>query len=355
MTHAPSLPSEPPAVLPLVNALLRQRRLLLLLPLSLAVLVVAVGLVLPRSYTAGASFAPQSAGGSLSSLTGLAAQFGIAVPTDDAANSPDFYADLLRSGQLLRKMVDSAYVYVDHADTVRATLVQVYEIDESTPERSREKAVKRLGQQMQISTDLKTGVVTVAVQAPAADLAEQLTRYALDLVNGFNLRTRQTRATAERQFVEGRVAEAQQELREAENRLQAFLTTNRTFDNAPQLQFQHDRLQRDVGMRQDVYTKLVQAYEQTRIDEVRNTPVITIVEAPIRPVRPDSRRLALKALLALFIGGFFGILLALFRQALARTSDESPNQYAEFVRLRTAFVAELKHPWMLVRSQSNGE
>ena len=351
MTHPPPLP-EPPAVLPLANVLLRERRLLVRLPLTLAVLVVCVGLLLPRSYTAVASFAPQSAGGSLSSLTGLAAQFGIAVPTDEAANSPDFYADLLRSAQLLRAMVDTSYVYLDGADTVRATLVQVFDISEATPERSREKAVKRLGQQMQVSTALKTGVVTVAVEAPAADLAEQLVRSALDLVNAFNLRTRQTRATAERQFVEARVTEAQQNLREAENRLQAFLMTNRTFANAPQLQFQFDRLQRDVGMRQDVFTKLVQAFEQARIDEVRNTPVITIVEAPIRPVRPDSRHLALKALLAIFIGGFVGMLIALYRQAIVRTSDESPDQYAEFVRLRQALGAELRQPWTLFRSQS---
>ena len=349
MTHAPPLP-EPPVVLPLANMLLRERRLLVRLPLTLAVLVVCVGLVLPRSYTAVASFAPQSAGGSLSSLTGLAAQFGIAVPTDDAANSPDFYAELLRSAQLLRAMVETSYVYLNGADTVRGTLVQVYDISEATPERSREVAVKRLGQHMQVSTALKTGVVTVAVEAPAADLAEQLVRSALDLVNAFNLRTRQTRATAERQFVESRVEEAQRDLREAENRLQAFLTTNRTFENSPQLQFQHDRLQRDVGTRQDVYTKLVQAYEQARIDEVRNTPVITIIEVPIRPVRPDSRRLLLKGMLALFIGGFLATLTALFRQLLVRTGDESPDQYAEFVQLRTELVTELKRPWTLFRS-----
>ncbi len=350
MTDSPLLPTERPAMLPLANAILRQRRLVLGLPATLAVVVVVVGLALPRSYTAVASFAPQSNGGSLSSLTGLAAQFGIAVPTDDPANSPEFYADLLHSAQLRRQMVDSSYTYADGADTVRATLVQVYDIAESSPERSRETAVKRLGQHMQITSDMKTGVVTVAVEAPAADLAEQLVRYALDLVNEFNLRTRQTRAMAERRFVEARADEAQGALRDAENRLQDFLTANRTFENAPQLQFQHDRLQRDVGMRQDVYTKLTQAYEQARIDEVRNTPVITVVEAPIRPVRPDSRQLALKALLALCIGGGLGVLIAVFRQAVVRTSDESPDQYAEFVQLRSELAAELKRPWRLFRS-----
>ena len=201
-----------------------------------------------------------------------------------------------------------------------------------------------------MSTDIKTGVVTLEVEAPAADLAEQLVRHALDLVNAFNLRTRQSQAAAEREFVENRADEAQRDLRAAEDRLQGFLTANRTYTSSPQLQFQYGRLERDLQMRQDVYSKLVQAYEQARIDEVRNTPVITIVEAPIRPVKPDSRRLVLKALLALFLGGFAGILIALYRQAMLRTSDESPDQYAEFVRLRAALGAELRRPWTLFRS-----
>lgn len=349
MTHVPPPPPEPPAVLPLFNSLLRERRMVLLLPFALAVLVVAIGLLLPRSYTASASFAPQTSGSGLSRLTGLAAQFGIAVPTDDPANSPEFYADLLRSAQLLRVMVDSTYQFSEGAASVQANLVEVYEISEATPERSREKAVKRLGQHLRVSTDPKTGVVTLGFDAPSPDLAEQLVRHALDLVNTFNLRTRQSQAAAERQFVEARVDEAQRDLREAENRLQGFLTANRTYANSPQLQFQHDRLSREVQLRQDVYSKLVQAFEQARIDEVRNTPVITVVEAPIRPVKPDSRRLALKAIVAMIFGGGVAVALAVFRQALVRTSGESPDQFAEFVRLRAALLSDLRRPWRLLR------
>jgi len=90
--------------------------------------------------------------------------------------------------------------------------------------------------------------------------------------------TRQSQAAAERGFTEERMAEAQEELRAAENELQRFLQNNRQFQNSPELVFQHDRLQRRVAMRQQVYTSLVQSYEQARIDEVPNTPVITVVE-----------------------------------------------------------------------------
>jgi uncharacterized protein involved in exopolysaccharide biosynthesis len=34
---------------------------------------------------------------------------------------------------------------------------------------------------------------------------------------------------------------------------------------------------------------LAQAYEQARIEEVRDTPVITVIEAPMLPARPDPR------------------------------------------------------------------
>jgi uncharacterized protein involved in exopolysaccharide biosynthesis len=335
---------ERSALLPLLNTLLRRRGLVFGAPLGLAGIVVVIGLLLPRTYTASASFAPQSSSGAMSRLTGLAAQFGIAVPTDDPTQSPDFYADLLQSGQLLRAMVESTYVFESAGDTVRGNLVAIYDIDAGGPGRSREEAVKRLGQDLRVSSDLKTGVVTLSVEAKAPELARQLAERALALVNSFNLRTRQTQAAAERLFVEGRMRAAEQDLRAAEDRLQAFLTSNRNFSNSPQLQFEHDRIQREVQTRQDIYTNLAQGYEQARISEVRNTPVITVIEGPILPVKPDSRRLALKALLALLIGGGLAALLAVAIDYFRQSGQQAPDDLLEFRRLREEFLQQLRHP-----------
>jgi uncharacterized protein involved in exopolysaccharide biosynthesis len=54
--------------------------------------------------------------------------------------------------------------------------------------------------------------------------------------------------------------------------MQAFLQANRQWANSPDLTFQHDRLERDIALRQQVYTTLVQSFEQARISEVRDTP-----------------------------------------------------------------------------------
>ncbi|MGH7701841.1 MAG: GNVR domain-containing protein, partial [Gemmatimonadales bacterium] len=124
------------------------------------------------------------------------------------------------------------------------------------------------------------------------------------------------------------------DLREAEDRLQEFLQRNREFRNSPQLAFEYDRLQREVTMRQQVYTTLAQGYEQARIDEVRNTPLISIVEQPDLPVKPKSRRLILKTLLGLTLGGLLGLFLALWLDLVARDRVRSPEQFDRFSALR---------------------
>jgi uncharacterized protein involved in exopolysaccharide biosynthesis len=102
-------------------------------------------------------------------------------------------------------------------------------------------------------------------------------RGSVELLNEFNLETRQSQALEEGRFVSARMAEAQEELREAEEALKTFLQQNRQFRNSPELVFEHDRLQRQVAMRQEIFTSLAQSHEQSRIDAVRDTPVITVI------------------------------------------------------------------------------
>ena len=126
----------------------------------------------------------------------------------------------------------------------------------------------------------KTGVVELEVTAGNPGLAQEINQRLIDLVNEFNLRTRQSQAANERAFTERRLEEVRQELRATEDGLQSFLQRNRDYTNSPALTFQVERLQREVSMRQEVFTTLAQEFQQAKIEEVRDTPVITVVEAP---------------------------------------------------------------------------
>lgn len=105
--------------------------------------------------------------------------------------------------------------------------------------------------------------------------------------------------------------------------MQAFLQANRQWENSPDLTFQHDRLDRDISLRQQVYTTLVQSFEQARIAEVRDTPVITVLQAPYLPGR-DSRRIALIGIVGLGLGAMAGLVLAFIVEAVRRPAPGDP-------------------------------
>jgi len=299
----------------LLSFLLLHRRLILGTGLVAFVLVGALSFVRHRTYTSTARFMPQASEGALSQLSGLAASFGVSVPTGDPGSSPAFYAELLKSRDVLRRTVDTRYSFATPDDSVHATLVEVYEARGRTPEARREAAAKQLLDNIDVNVDRETGTIDLAVTSRWSELSRQVAARMIELVSDFNLHRRQTKAGAERRFVEGRVGEAQDSLRAAEARLESFLQRNREYRNSPQLLFQYDRLDRQVTMRQQVYTTLAQSYEAARIDEVRNTPVITIVEPPDLPARPDPRLALVKGLLAGIVGLALGAFIAAARQA----------------------------------------
>jgi uncharacterized protein involved in exopolysaccharide biosynthesis len=336
------------SLLSAVNAILRRRWLVLGTAVALASLIVVIGLVRPRTYTAQALFMPQSRKAA-TSLSGLASQFGLSLPTDDGGESPQFYVDLLRSRDILRATVNTRYEFATDTGPWRATLVDFYDPDARTPELRREEALRRLRDDVSTSISQKTGVVTMAVALSNAALSEQVASRMIRLVNEFNLQRRRSHAAEERRFADQRLAEVTRDLRAAEHRLEAFLQSNREYAGAPSLRFEQERLAADVSLQRELFLTLSQAREQAKMDEVRDTPVITVIESPEAPVRPDPRGLLGKAILGFIGGAVLGILLAFAREYFAASGTGGSKEYEEFATLRRDTIGDLTHPWRPLR------
>jgi uncharacterized protein involved in exopolysaccharide biosynthesis len=222
----------------------------------------------------------------LSSLASLASQFGVSVPITDPGRSPGFYATLVVSKNLLADVVQQRFT--PHGGGSVTLLDYLHAGGTSEPLRV-ESAVDKLTRKVSVSIDQKSGLVRLEVKMPDAGMSRDVVRALLAEVDSFNLRSRQSQASQERRFAERRLAEAQVDKRQAEDELQSFLQRNRDFRSSPQLSFTYDRLVDNLTLRQQLYTSIAQAFEQARIEEVRDTPVITVVEAPMLPARPDPR------------------------------------------------------------------
>lgn len=342
--------SEPASLLRLVNVVLRHRRVVVGVPILLATLVCSYTLLKSRTWTASAAFSPsESQAAQMGQLAGIAAQFGFSIPMAASGESPEFYVALLRSGEIRRAAVRSSYRRIDRAgqDTTWVTgdLVELFEVRGRSEQGRLEGAVERLGRRMSVGTSPETGMVRLSVQTKWPELSVQIAERLIDLVNEFNLQTRQSQANAEREFVSRQLETARSELARSEDSLQSFLQSNRRIENSPQLGFERDRLQRAVTLRQEVVISLAQALEQAKIEEVRNTPVITIVEAPYPPARPDRRRLIVKGLVSLALGLFLGIVTAFAIDFMAASRDRDPERYDEFRGLATEAKRDVRSLW----------
>src|SRR5690606_6763143 len=169
--------------------------------------------------------------------------------------------------------------------------------------------------------------------APWQELAVALNRRLLELIDDFNRRKQQSQARAEREFVEARLADAQRELEEAEGRLSDFLSRNRRIDGSPELNFEMLSLERRVEVKQQIYVSLARSYEMARIAEVRESPVITVVEPPEGSATPVGSGLVLNVAIALVFGGFIGVLFAFTQEHFDRQRRLRAADVQEFEEL----------------------
>jgi uncharacterized protein involved in exopolysaccharide biosynthesis len=308
----------------------------------------------PLTYTASAAFVSQNQDRNAPNLVSLAGQFGISLTPGGASRSPDFYRTLLTSKELVDAVVRDTF-HVEELGGRKVSFVDLFEIDEDLPPAERfEDGRDRLVTLLSTSVDNSTGIVGVSIATEWPSVSFAIINALVDGVHAFNQRVRQDEAGAERAFVEGRLKVQSAELRAAEDSLEAFLTTNRQFQRSPELLFRHDRLQREVQARQDVLTSLNQSYEEARIREMRNTPVITMVVKPALPALHDPRRRVLFGLVGVMLGGLIGITLALVSSTMTQHREAGDSDVEGLLAAMDDLKTDLRSPTRWVRGVLRG-
>jgi uncharacterized protein involved in exopolysaccharide biosynthesis len=322
------------------SVVLRNIRGILLWMVAGGLLAILPSIGKPPQYVATASFIPQGSDQGRSGLSALAGQFGISVPSANLSQSPQFYADLLTSRVILTPIARDTLT-VPEVRSQPISVPDLLEIPQGPVERRIEGARLSLVRFIDRKVSVTTGAVTLSVSTPWRSASLAIASRLLDRVNEFNLHTRQSQAAGERRFVEGRLSEARETLRAAENRLQSFLTANRQIAGSPELTFDRDRLQREVSMQQQIVSTLAGAYEDTRVREVRDTPVITIIEPAAVAMSPAPRGLALRAVIGAMLGALVGFVLALLKEMFNRRRAAGDPHLEELMQLVSGFRSRI--------------
>jgi uncharacterized protein involved in exopolysaccharide biosynthesis len=289
----------------LAGILARWRRVAYITVAATATAVV-VSLLLPKRYTANARFVPETSSASLpfpGQLAGIASQLGINLPS--AGQSPAFYSDIVQSRTLADEILRSRFPNPrapELGDSV--TLLALLRPKGDNGRERLENGRRNFTRDLDVALDRETGIVTVSVTTPYPALSAAVANQLVAMVAQFDVATRRSTARDTREFIEQRLPEAEGELRAAEDSLQRFLERNREFKGSPQLEFAYGRLQRHVDLKQQILTTLRQNYEQARIQEVNDTPVLTVVDTAVVPVKRSSPRRTIIVAVTLFTALF---------------------------------------------------
>jgi uncharacterized protein involved in exopolysaccharide biosynthesis len=283
-------------------------------------LALLAAVVLPPVYRVTVSCAPNPTSssklsGALSSLStgalsSLTSGMDIGGAAGEPTESPEFYAELLRSRELLTRLLQTRFPDPrTDAATDSAPLVDIMKLHSDNPARRMELAIKKLNESMIAAPNNRTNLVKVTMSSRYPAIAYREANAALELVNTFNLEQRTSRARAKRVYLEGRATHAKADLATSQARYRDFLSSNRQWRFSPTLSSDEETLRRNEDIASELYLSLEKQVESARLDEFNDAALITVVDSAIAPVKAYWPRYGLLTLGALLFGLFIGIVI----------------------------------------------
>jgi uncharacterized protein involved in exopolysaccharide biosynthesis len=348
MMNPISLDVLPPSVRRFVAATWERRRPIAAFVLAVAVLSVVVSLLLPQWYRAESTVLPPAEGNdSFSIMAGLIQS-----------------AALSKVGMLSTSTASEIYAEILKSRTLHEDLVHTFRLDSLYRRKGMDRTLKELKRHVKVGIGT-SGLLVVQVEDRSAQRAADMANRLVDELDRFNRETLNTRAKRTRQFLETRLTDVQARMRQAEEKLTAYeeehgvvaddtavhamasviaqrlglqvkrayvssysapqssavrsidaeiAAFDRELSRLPALKSEGSRLALDKEIQRRVFMLLTSQYEDARVQEMRDTPTVTVLDRARAPeLRARPRRtliVAVSSLMALLLSaGWVGLSL----------------------------------------------
>ena len=216
---------------------------------------------------------------------------------------------LLGVDQSLRKILSRRIKIEPGNDskTLFAMLLKENKDVKENNERINHIAYEALMGMIDIDEDNSTGIITISVKSTDKLLAHQLNKIVIEELDNHQKDYNNTLTARGREFIEQRIHQTEKELNEAEESLKNFRESNRRIENSPGLLLEQQRLGREVQVLTGVFTTLKQQLETTKIEQVKESDYVIIINPPNLPFQYTTPKKREYVMLA----GIFGLIFAL--------------------------------------------
>ena len=292
--------------------LARHIKVIIITPTILCILmIINVLLFTIPVYTSTAKIMSSVNGGSVSQASGLAAQFGIALPTGQSG--PQWaYPEIIRSRTVARSMLKRKFDTNEFGP--QKTLFQILTYGNSKPQVGLDtleiKAVDNFLKMIDILENIQTGIFTLSVSSSDPNLAAEVNQALIEELDAHQKKYNKSKTSETKQFIEERIIDTEKELMVAEEDLKVFEDRNRRIQNSPALRLEQQRLGREVAVLTGVFTSLKQQLETIKIEGVNESNYVIILDPPEVPIKRSDAGKKRKVILAGIFGIFLGLIFA---------------------------------------------
>jgi uncharacterized protein involved in exopolysaccharide biosynthesis len=254
---------------------------------------ISISFLIPKRFDSTLKVFPNQNESNISSLNAFAQDFGLG--TSAGSNFP--LAEIASSNLILDKIYYSSFENADGEVTNLSTLLKGKKIPffnkSQKPSLEKFLIIEKFKDRLSISYDRRSNITSISVSIEDPNVAKQiLDLYYLELSSYIN-QSINNAASYKKNFIEKRSATVQEELFSAESKLEIFLNENKFIQDSPLLRKKLNELTREISVKESAYIVLKKELEMAKIDEIKNTLKIFILEKPqVSPLKSYPSRIS---------------------------------------------------------------
>ena len=281
----------------LFSILWGSRKLIGIITASVTVAAIIISLLLPKYYRSTVIILPETNPSKLAGLSNLASLAGVNVGGEVSLSK--LYPTIVTSEAVLKNVIYQKYRTMSFPDS--ADLLKIWDIDDKDPQLAYEAMLNSLRGGLEVSLDNKTNVLSISLLTKEPQLSADIVNKITSELDVFVQTKRTTSASEQRKWIEGRLKEVKGDLEKSENALKDFRENNRKVSDSPQLLLEQERFIREVQINSTLYTELKRQYELAKIEEIKNIPIVNIMDAGRPAAKKEKPQRSIIVLASFFL------------------------------------------------------
>lgn len=222
---------------------------------------------------------------------------------DETLSLYDYYEQYARKGLL--KLVAENTIGLPgkllEARRKNAGETKFYENKPITLSYKQDRIRKQIAEKITVEVDIKNGFITLRTSFPEAELSAQVANKARELLQQYITSYKIGKATEQLVFIEERYREKETEFLAIQEKLAQFRDQNKNVTSAVAATGE-ERLRSEYNIAQTVYNELAKQLEQARIRVKEDTPVFSVIQPAIVPVKYTKPQLVLTLTVWIILG-----------------------------------------------------